>query len=313
MAGGYTLGNVKFEFFRLRFHFNAVDPLSFPPAGAANTVRGAFGYALRQVACLCGADRHTKDCAYARIFEPRPLARSGPSGFAEWPRPFVLRTRHLDAQIFSPRKPFSFDLHLFDLHDPAFSYFVKAFALIASQGIGALRRKAKLTSVEQLDADDRVLGRVWDGKRCAELFDPASVPLTANGAAASLCIRFLTPTELKCDGGLAPQPDFAVLFARIRDRVSTLRALYGPGPLEIDFRTLGARAASVQMTRCRVEATHIERRSSRSGQVHPIGGFTGEAEYHGCLGEFLPYLQAARWTGVGRQTVWGKGEIAIVS
>jgi hypothetical protein len=53
----------------------------------------------------------------------------------------------------------------------------------------------------------------------------------------------------------------------------------------------------------------IERRSSRTGQVHPIGGFVGEAEYEGDLAEFVPYLHAARWTGVGRQTVWGKGEI----
>jgi hypothetical protein len=29
------------------------------------------------------------------------------------------------------------------------------------------------------------------------------------------------------------------------------------------------------------------------------------------MAEFLPYLEAARWTGVGRQTVWGKGEIAV--
>ena len=311
MAGGYTLGNVKFEFFRLRFHFKTVDPLSFSPGGAANTLRGAFGYALRQVACRCGADRHTEDCAYARIFEPRHLARTGPSGFTEWPRPFVLRTRDLDGRQFPPPKPFHFDVHLFDLRNPGLAHFVEAFALIADQGIGSLRSKARLTSVEQLDVDDRVLGNIWDGNRCAALFDPAAVPLTGNGASTSLCIRFLTPTELKCDGGLARQPDFAVLFARIRDRISILRTLYGPAPLDIDFRALGDRAASIEMARCHVEATHLERRSSRTGQVHPIGGFTGEAEYRGSLGEFVPFLQAARWTGVGRQTVWGKGEIAI--
>jgi CRISPR-associated endoribonuclease Cas6 len=305
---------VTLAFFRLRFHFKAIDPLWFPAEGAGNTVRGALGYALRQVACRCGADGHGKDCTYARIFEPRHIARTGPSGFAEWPRPFVLRTRHLDGQVFLPRKPFSFDVHLFDVHGPPLAYFVQAFALIASQGIGAPRRQAKLTSVEQLDSEGLVHGVVWEGKKCASLFEPASVPLVANGAAAdSLCIRFLTPTELKCAGGLAPRPDFSVLFARIRDRISTLRALYGAGPLEIDFRSLGGRAAEIAMTRCQINSTHIERRSSRTRQVHPLGGFTGEAEYSGKLAEFLPYLQAARWTGVGRQTVWGKGEISVAS
>jgi len=303
------LGDVQFRFFRLRFHFQALDPLRFPSAGAGNTVRGAFGYALRQVACQCSSDPHSQDCAYARIFEPRRLARSGPSGFAEWPRPFVLRTRHLDGHSFLSQEPFSFDVHLFDLRNPSWRYFVEAFALIANQGIGPLRRRARLTSVEQFDTDDRVLGYVWDGNQCANLFDPASVPLTAGKPVIALRIRFLTPTELKCSGGLALRPDFPVLFARVRDRISILETLYGPRPLEIDFRAMGERAAGIEMTRCQIETTRSQRRSTRTGKPHPLGGFTGEAEYRGSLGEFLPFFEAARWSGVGRQTVWGKGEI----
>jgi hypothetical protein len=314
VTGGVYFGVVTFEFFRLRFHFKAIDPVWFPIECAGNTVRGALGYALRQVACRCGADRHGKDCTYAQIFEPRHLVRTGPSGFAEWPRPFVLRTRHLDGLVFFPRKTFSFDVHLFDLRRPSLPHFVQAFALIANQGIGPLRRQAKLTSVEQLDSEGRLCGVVWDGRKCGSLFEPAAVPLVANDAKSdSLCIRFLTPTELKCESGLAERPDFSVLFARIRDRISILRTLYGTGPLEIDFRSLGDRAAGIEMTRCQINTTQLERRSSRTGQVHPLGGFTGEAEYRGNMSEFLPYLRAARWTGVGRQTVWGKGEIAVAS
>ena len=65
------------------------------------------------------------------------------------------------------------------------------------------------------------------------------------------------------------------------------------------------------MTRCEIREVNVSRRSSRTGQVHPIGGFVGEAEYEGNLTEFLPYLNAAKWTGVGRQTVWGKGHIEL--
>jgi hypothetical protein len=32
----------------------------------------------------------------------------------------------------------------------------------------------------------------------------------------------------------------------------------------------------------------------------------GVAEYEGESGEFVPILDAAQWTGVGRQTVWGR-------
>jgi CRISPR/Cas system endoribonuclease Cas6 (RAMP superfamily) len=53
------------------------------------------------------------------------------------------------------------------------------------------------------------------------------------------------------------------------------------------------------------------RRSSRTGQSHGIGGFVGWAEYQGELSEFLPILQAAQWTGVGRHCVWGNGELRV--
>jgi hypothetical protein len=44
-----------------------------------------------------------------------------------------------------------------------------------------------------------------------------------------------------------------------------------------------------------------------------LGGFVGDAEYEGELGEFMAYLLAGKWTGVGRQTVWGKGELEALS
>jgi hypothetical protein len=124
-------------------------------------------------------------------------------------------------------------------------------------------------------------------------------------------VRFLSPTELKHNGLVARRPEFSILFARLRDRISTLRALYGAGPLEIDFRTMGERAAAVRTTRCDVRWEKGERKSGRTGQIHPLGGFTGEAEYEGQLAEFLPWLRAARWVGVGRQTVWGKGDVRV--
>ena len=63
--------------------------------------------------------------------------------------------------------------------------------------------------------------------------------------------------------------------------MSALRGLYGEGPLPIDFRAMGKRAAAVRMTRCDLRHVQGERRSGRTGQVHPLGGFIGVAEYEG--------------------------------
>ena len=85
-----------------------------------------------------------------------------------------------------------------------------------------------------------------------------------------------------------------------------------PAPLDIDFKGLGERAARVELRRSDLAWEQVKRKSGRTGQVHPIGGFTGEAEYAGHLAEFLPWLRAARWVGVGRQTVWGKGDVRVL-
>ena len=92
-------------------------------------------------------------------------------------------------------------------------------------------------------------------------------------------IRFVTPTELKSEHKLADRPEFGILFGRLRDRVSTLRTLYGAGPLDIDFRAMGERAAAVRLTHCELKRANADRLSSRSGQRHPLGGFVGEVEY----------------------------------
>ena len=119
----------------------------------------------------------------------------------------------------------------------------------------------------------------------------------------------MTATELKSGAVVSSRPDFPIVFSRARDRVATLSNLYGAGPLDLDFPSLGKRSEEVRTTSCELQRVEVERRSSRTGQRHSLGGFVGHAEYEGNLGEFLPILRAAEWTGIGRHTVWGKGEI----
>jgi hypothetical protein len=238
------------------------------------------------------------------MFEPSAL-EGGPSGLADWPRPFVFRATHLDGCTIKPGAAFSFDLNLFDMRSPAIPYLALAFSELARDGLGPTRGRASLSEVWQVGEDGEPF-LLQEGPAPMELsLDPATEPVER------IRVRFNTPTELKSGQQLAERPEFGVLAARIRDRLSTLREYYDEGPLAIDFRGFGERAAQVRMTRCEIGRVEVERRSSRTGQTHSIGGFVGEAEYEGDLAEFVPYLKAAKWVGVGRQTVWGKGEIDV--
>jgi hypothetical protein len=216
-----------------------------------------------------------------------PSAEAGPSGLANRPRPFVFRARHLDGLTIAPKQKFHFDFHWFDLRRPSLDTVVQALA--------QLFREASLENVRGSDAPLRLC------------LDPPRARI------GHVTVRFETPTELKAAGQAVERPEFGVLAARIRDRISTLRSLYDEGPLKLDFREFGERAARVRMTRCDIQRVEISRRSGRTGQTHPLGGFVGDAEYEGDLTEFVPYLRAAQWTGVGRQTAWGKGALVVTN
>ncbi len=259
------------------------------PRLPANVLRGGFGKALRSV------DR----AAYDRWFEPhlgraesvlkkgtdRSVHESGlavDQEFAAGDRvvsplfPSGLRDSPR-AFVFRVGERNEFGFHLFDVTAGGVEIVIRALA-------------------EFLDIES------VEGRSVLRL------PFDADRAASRIRVSFVTPTELKG----AERPEFGVLFARLRDRISTLRALYQDRPLEIDFRGMGERAAAVKMIRCEIQHVEAERVSRNTGQRHSLGGFVGVAEYEGELGEFLPYLEIGRYTGVGRQTVWGKGEIHAV-
>ena len=337
----FTMANI-FEFCRFRFHFQAAAPAHFPRGKSANVLRGAFGMLLRDTAAPGD---------YARLFAPRAGAGSPsglaaqygpggladwprpggltdrsvpgglaaqhgpggladwprPSGLADWPRPFVFRTAHLDGRTIPAGGSFFFDVHVFDVVRPVLPFFRAALERVAQTGIGPHRARAVLERVTQLDlagCEQSVVDQALPP--CVVTLDADPDPIHR------VHIRFATPTELKAAGDVSSKPEFPILFARLRDRLSTLRALYGAGPLDIDFRAMGERSAGIRLDRCDLQWERIERRSTRTGQVHPLGGFTGEAEYAGPLAEFLPWLRAAHWVGVGRQTVWGKGDVQVI-
>ncbi len=257
------------------FHLAARRVMHFPPGVTGNILRGALGKALHETA-------RAED--YARIFEPASFrsgagsgAGAGPSGLSDWPRPFVLRVAELEGRTVQRGERFRFGLNLFDTRSQNLDQFTRAFS-----------QWADLIEVEH---------------------EPVALDVSPHIAPVSrIRVGFQTPTELKANGPDA-KDEFSVLLARARDRLSTLRGLYGAGPLEIDFRGLAERARSVKTLRSELRRVAVERRSSRTGQRHGIGGLVGFADYEGDLAEFLPYLEAAHWIGVGRHCTWGNGQI----
>ena len=260
----------------LRLLFTALEPIQFPPFLAANILRGALGTVADKSSPL-----------YRELFAP-----------ADLPRPFVLRVRSLDGCEFAAGESFAVGVNLFRVDTGCVDYLVATFARFSETGLGPQRSRIQLVEVQNPGA-------------MAVRLDPLD-----NGEVPRVRVHFRTPTELKSAGGIAGRPEFHVLTARLRDRIGRLRELYGEGALTTHSRTpedlaFSQRAAHIGLTRCDIHHISVDRRSTRTGQKHPLGGFIGTAEYEGKLAEFVPYLELGKWVGVGRQTTWGKGEIEL--
>jgi hypothetical protein len=304
-------GTSTFDLFALRLHCAAAEPVHFKPGETANLFRGQLGKILHR----------TNPELYARFFAPVGETRV-PSGLRDPPRPFVLRVRHLEGATL---RSFQIGLNVFETNHPDPVSICKAIDDLAHESL-----RAEVCCIEGLDILRLALPDVARASRraastvvsmCPDENPPhPTLPARYRAATAgsgvqpptppkvSTCrITFLTPTELKNQ----KSPEFDPLFARIRDRISTLRALYGQGPLEIDFKAIAQRAEAIRMTHCELYPVAADRTSYSTKQRHNLSGFVGFAEYEGDLAEFIPYLEIASYTGVGRQTVWGKGEISV--
>ena len=316
---------MTFHLYRLRFHLRARRTLFFPAGQVANRLRGALGKTLKGLSCnpscqdakSC-ADRST--CSYARLFEPCALPdHPGPSGLQDLPRPFVLRPRALENCRLHPGQSAPLDIHLFDTRLDTVQHMIVAVANLAANLLtddmadtrwGAL----VLERVTVLDSHGSSLAAIFEQGQLVAPPGPLALSLAPSlDHVNALRLRFLSPTEIKAEGSTNSTPSFQALFSRVRDRLSTLRNLYADGPLSVDFRAMGERAGRVTLVHAGLGERSVYRRSFRTGQTHSLGGFVGELEYAGDMGEFVPWLEAGQFTGVGRQTVWGKGEYTVES
>ena len=144
--------------------------------------------------------------------------------------------------------------------------------------------------MQPLDAGGRVVDRPLEQHEL-------TVPLSAGERAVNrFRLHFVSPTELKHQGRVVHEPRFDVLFARARDRVSSLMSFYQGGAPDLAFRELAEIAAKVRLAAAEGRKESFRRISSR-GFEHSLSGFVGEAEYEGDASELFPILRAAWWTG----------------
>jgi len=141
-------------------------------------------------------------------------------------------------------------------------------------------------------------------------------------------IHFQTPTLLRAGSGvdssgrripardIVGAPPFGVLLRRLRDRLSSLCAFFGPEPWQRDdFGELGRLADEVELVASDTAWEHRSRRSTRTGRTHELSGFVGSATYRfptaSHLASLFPLLRYGELLHVGKHAVWGNGRFTL--
>jgi CRISPR/Cas system endoribonuclease Cas6 (RAMP superfamily) len=91
-----------------------------------------------------------------------------------------------------------------------------------------------------------------------------------------------------------------------------LSTFFADGPLDMDFKGLSAVAGQVRLVENHTRMVAVDRRSTRTGSRHDVGGLVGKATYEGAgIAELMALLRVGEVLHVGRHCAFGNGRIAV--
>jgi len=297
-----------------RYHLSAVveRPVRLP-AFAGSMLRGAFGHALKHIACVTGAPQCKpcplyRTCHYTAWFEtPPPLTAR--RVYSEIPHPFVIEPPPPGARVLDAGETLEFGIVTMG---PALAHTrlaVLAWRRALETGLGATSGRARLA-------------HVWVEGEAEPVFDGASDRWREHGGAlalpaaetapAAVALRFDTPVRIKRAGKVLSAHELApgdVLNALTRRAADVSDLLLGQIP-GWDFAAL-KRAGTAVRGGTDFEWFDWQRYSNRQERAMPLGGVIGRLVLEGDLRAFWPLLHLGQWLHVGGKTTFGMGRYRL--
>ena len=334
---------------RYRFTARVQQPLALPDY-AGSLLRGQFGAALRNVACMtrqptCPGCPLLQTCPYTRIFEapPPPKGAHALQNFSQIPNAYVLEPPTPGARVLDADDDFAFHLVLIGHATEQLALVIFALQRALAQGLTRDRIPADLLQVDWVDA----LGTahpVWTqqqptlAEHTAVLVVPARPTVAPYSIAAhayfaratvtndqQITLHIHTPMRLQSQGkplGVG-QLTARALIAAIARRIALLMEFHAGSPPNPGGHSSWGEAAkhatALADTLTDTQELHWfdwTRYSSRQQQEMTLGGVLGTWTLHGSadtLAQLWPWLWLGQWLHVGKNATMGLGGYSLVN
>lgn len=300
----------------------ALEPIALNDFAGA-TLRGAFGWAFKQMVCYQPGVPTCRDCLlrgqcpYPQVFEPAPAAGTLRAGQQNVPAPYVLRPPAGGAQRYEAGQRLTFQVVLVGRAIGLLPYFAVALGQLQRRGLGRLAGRARVAGLTALHPDGVTTTALFDSTQPDVLHShrgwPARAWVGEQAAPARVTVEFLTPARLVADERVWTTPAFYVLYRALLRRASALCEYHGETPWAADFPGLAARADDVRMVAAETADAWRSRYSGRQGQVMAVRGCVGRVSYEGELAPFWPLLRLGEVIHVGKNATFGLGQYRLVT
>jgi len=310
------MGIFNIKFLGIVFSCVATEKILFVKGSKGNVFRGAFGLKFKELNCksapICVERCSDPKCLYGRIFEPH-YNEGIPSGLKDLPRPFIFTHTKDEREIIYPGESFNIGFNLFGWACDYYAHFITAIKEIGNEGIGPLRGKYIVRNVFSIDnLGDRDL--ILSNDQVLKQAKPFSIS-GFNMESEFTRIDLNTPTIIKYEDNIITQPEFYHIFLRLRDRISAISYFHNGMELDYDFKLLELEAREVRTVESKWKVKEVKRRSSRTHILQDMSGIVGYGIYDFKTKErselFAPWLKIGEIVNVGKNTVWGMGEMKI--
>jgi hypothetical protein len=321
---------------RYRLTARVQQPLALPDY-AGSLLRGQFGAALRQLACMtrapaCPGCPLIQTCLYTRIFEATapPKGQHALQDFSKIPNPYLIEPPAPGLRVLDADDDFEFSIVLVGYAIEQLALIIFALQRALRQGLTKARVPVDLLQVDWVDERGQA-HPIWFMEQPTLLEHPTTIQvpefvnnatekISANADTSSvrgqfvthILLQILTPLRLQHQGKplgigrLNPH----VLMATLTRRTSLL--------MEFHARQTGWGDAAKHITHLSDTLTDTQdlhwfdwtRYSSRQQQEMTLGGVLGCWTLHGSqttIAEIWPWLWLGQWLHVGKNATMGMG------